>query len=545
MNTDFKPQQNNPMRSIFFRIYSGMLLATILIITLLYAGFQQYNQHRLNNYLNDVAKGTFTLIAQGLARHQGSKRQEWFEVVKRLTGLNLALSSQKPETLTSAQIERLLLGDMIIRPDLGDKVATLFVSVPGEEQLFLSTEIDDVNEQLSRVTALLILNDLGRYPKDQRDKALVSLQKTFGFPLIVSELKTTTLDATQLRRVKRGDIVVTLNDTTFEAPYIQVYAKYGNSGKLLILGPIALFNWFPSNIILLLGFVGLLLLAVCSYGLVRPLERRLQAMELEVDKVGTELAPAVSVEGDDAISRFGLRVNSMAMRIQGLLEEQRELTHAISHELRTPVSRLKFRLENLNSPISEEKRQQTIEGINKDLNELNALIDEILTFASLESGSLNFSPQPLNINQLLDNLINETSLLSPHLSLNIDAQTATTDVMGIEHLLNRAIQNLLLNATRHAKTQVQLSFTSNQHNYEIRVADDGTGIPEQDRERIFTPFTRLDKSRNRSSGGFGLGLAIVDQIAQWHQGSVALAHSELGGAEFIFTWPKPESQISL
>ncbi|BFM17324.1 ATP-binding protein [Maricurvus nonylphenolicus] len=533
------------MRSIFFRIYSGMLLATILIITLLYAGFQQYNQHRLNNYLNDVAKGTFTLIAQGLARHQGSKRQEWFEVVKRLTGLNLALSSQKPETLTSAQIERLLLGDMIIRPDLGDKVATLFVSVPGEEQLFLSTEIDDVNEQLSRVTALLILNDLGRYPKDQRDKALVSLQKTFGFPLIVSELKTTTLDATQLRRVKRGDIVVTLNDTTFEAPYIQVYAKYGNSGKLLILGPIALFNWFPSNIILLLGFVGLLLLAVCSYGLVRPLERRLQAMELEVDKVGTELAPAVSVEGDDAISRFGLRVNSMAMRIQGLLEEQRELTHAISHELRTPVSRLKFRLENLNSPISEEKRQQTIEGINKDLNELNALIDEILTFASLESGSLNFSPQPLNINQLLDNLINETSLLSPHLSLNIDAQTATTDVMGIEHLLNRAIQNLLLNATRHAKTQVQLSFTSNQHNYEIRVADDGTGIPEQDRERIFTPFTRLDKSRNRSSGGFGLGLAIVDQIAQWHQGSVALAHSELGGAEFIFTWPKPESQISL
>lgn len=533
------------MRSIFFRIYSGMLLATLLIIALLYTGFQQYNQYRLNTYLDNVAKGTFTLIAQGIARHQGEKRQEWFEVVKRLTGLNLSLSSQRPQALDAGQLKRLRSGEMLIRPDLGDKVATLFVAIPGEDNLFLSTEIDDVNEQLSRVTALLILNDLGRHPKFQRDKELIKLQQDFGFSLTLSDINTAPLDATQLRRVKRGDIVVTLNDTTFDNPYIQVFAKYGNSGKLLILGPITLFNWFPSNVILLLGCLGLVLLALCSYGLVRPLERRLQVMEVEVDKIGTELAPSVPVQGDDAISRFALRVNSMASRIQGLLEEQRELTHAISHELRTPVARLKFRLETLNSPASEEKRHQAVEGINKDLNELNSLIDEILTFASLDSGSANLSQQPLNIRQMLDNLANETSLLSPHLAIKVNADASTEAVTGIEHLLNRALQNLLLNATRYARAKVQVSFNSSITDYELRVADDGTGIPEQDRERVFTPFTRLDKSRNRASGGFGLGLAIVQQVAQWHQGSVELERSELGGAEFIFRWPKLKSQIIL
>jgi two-component system, OmpR family, sensor histidine kinase RstB len=545
MTSEVEARQQNPMRSIFFRIYSGMLLATLLIIALLYTGFQQYNQYRLNTYLDNVAKGTFTLIAQGIARHHGEKRQEWFEVVKRLTGLNLTLSSQRPQALDTGQLKHLRSGEMLIRPDLGDKVATLFVAIPGEDNLFLSTEIDDVNEQLSRVTALLILNDLGRHPKLQRDKELIKLQQNFGFSLTLSDINIAPLDATQLRRVKRGDIVVSLNDTTFDNPYIQVFAKYGNSGKLLILGPITLFNWFPSNVILLLGFLGLVLLALCSYGLVRPLERRLQVMEVEVDKIGTALAPSVPVQGDDAISRFALRVNSMASRIQGLLEEQRELTHAISHELRTPVARLKFRLETLNSPASEDKRQQAIDGINKDLNELNTLIDEILTFASLDSGSANWNQQPLNIKQMLDNLANETSLLSPHLHIKVNTDTSTDTVTGVEHLLNRALQNLLLNATRYARENVHVSFNSSTTDYELRVADDGTGIHEQDRERVFTPFTRLDKSRNRASGGFGLGLAIVQQVAQWHQGSVVLGRSELGGAEFIFRWPKSNSQILL
>ncbi len=105
------------------------------------------------------------------------------------------------------------------------------------------------------------------------------------------------------------------------------------------------------------------------------------------------------------------------------------------------------------------------------------------------------------------------------------------------HYLERAIQNLLVNAKRYAKHQVLLSLKSNDGEVEITVDDDGCGIPPEQHEAILQPFVRLDESRSKGRGGFGLGLAIVSRIVSWHQGQIAIDASPLGGARFSIRLP--------
>ena len=106
------------------------------------------------------------------------------------------------------------------------------------------------------------------------------------------------------------------------------------------------------------------------------------------------------------------------------------------------------------------------------------------------------------------------------------------------HLFQRVLQNLLQNALHHAAHKIAVHYEAREDCFCLMIDDDGPGIPEQEREAIFAPFARLDSSRNRESGGFGLGLAIVFQIALWHDGGVTVSDSPLGGARFSFTWPQ-------
>ena len=100
----------------------------------------------------------------------------------------------------------------------------------------------------------------------------------------------------------------------------------------------------------------------------------------------------------------------------------------------------------------------------------------------------------------------------------------------------RAVINLLRNAIRYADRRVEVSLVRLEHGYEVRVNDDGPGVPVDGREKIFEPFSRLDASRDRRTGGFGLGLALVRRVSQWHGGKVEVADSEWGGASFRMTW---------
>jgi two-component system OmpR family sensor kinase len=227
------------------------------------------------------------------------------------------------------------------------------------------------------------------------------------------------------------------------------------------------------------------------------------------------------------------RIDHMADRIEHLLDAQRGLLHSVSHEIRTPIARLEFALELLRDQASpaQERRIGAMEG---DLRELNELVGELLGMTRLDS------PQELQREDfdLCQMLQEQADALQPRPDqLDCALPDNLKDIFGDRRLLARAVGNLLRNAQKYANGHVALSARRILDVVEIVVEDNGPGIPDHERERIFDPFYRLDRSRDRATGGFGLGLSIAQKAVALHGGSIAVTASRLGGARFLITLP--------
>jgi len=238
--------------------------------------------------------------------------------------------------------------------------------------------------------------------------------------------------------------------------------------------------------------------------------------------------------------------NGMAEHLQRSLTIQRELVRAVSHELRTPVARLRFGLEMISDATTPETRHKYMVGMDSDIQDLDKLVDEMLTYARLEQGAPTLNFQSIDLQRLLDQVIAELAPLRADVRVSRGdcAELAECETAWVEaepRYLHRALQNLVSNAMRHAESEVRISFELSPDRCRIDIEDDGPGIPESAWERIFTPFMRLDDSRTRASGGHGLGLSIVRRIIHWHGGRALIGRSSsLGGACFSLTWPRTQ-----
>ena len=231
----------------------------------------------------------------------------------------------------------------------------------------------------------------------------------------------------------------------------------------------------------------------------------------------------------------------MAERLERLVSGHKSLTNAVAHELRTPVSRIRFQLDMLYEEVDDDQRNEYMFGMSDNINELTDLVDELLTYARFDREAPAIEMQPHSLHRSLLNIVEATDLDS-------DAEVRYDDSWIQENPkvqflpfepkhLERAIGNLLNNAQKYCHSKVQMSVHLAGNECSIFVEDDGPGISEEDREQIFEPFRRLDNSRTRATGGYGLGLAIVKQIAEWHGGSIRIQNSSLGGARFVLAWP--------
>jgi two-component system, OmpR family, sensor histidine kinase RstB len=221
-----------------------------------------------------------------------------------------------------------------------------------------------------------------------------------------------------------------------------------------------------------------------------------------------------------------------------LASAQRELTRAVSHELKTPVARLRLGLEMAQLAEDDAECQQRLLGMDKDIHELETLIDEILLYARLDHTQLRFNLRPCNLHQLADETRARIETLFPNKTWSITTTLPPTlNIEAEPRYLARLLQNLISNAARHARSRVEIHLGQDSQHYVLRVDDDGPGIPADQRDAIFQTFVRLDQSRARDTGGHGLGLAIAQRIAAGHHGQLRVETSPLGGARFIFSWP--------
>jgi two-component system, OmpR family, sensor kinase len=297
-------------------------------------------------------------------------------------------------------------------------------------------------------------------------------------------------------------------------------------------------SWFkpPFGFVWMLGLVGLAV-ALGTYPLIRRLTKRLNTLQNGVEQWGQgDLSTRVKVSGKDEVAFLAERFNTAASRIEALVGSHKSLLANASHELRSPLTRIKMGLELMRGSQSEESLQRLKDEISRNINELDQLIAEILLASRLDSAQADVgSFETVDLTGLA---AEECAKSGAELQVLSESAIA---VQGVPKLLRRLMRNLLENANRYAKTgQTQaavLSLQLDAKQVTLRVTDHGPGVPAELRERIFEPFYRAPGASERD-GGVGLGLALVKSIAQRHGGNVRCEAAASGqGACFVVTLP--------
>ncbi|TVT73910.1 ATP-binding protein [Stutzerimonas kunmingensis] len=529
------------MNSIFLRIYGGMLGVLVLVALLGAGGLHLLNQYRADDHRERLASGTFRLMAHNMSSMTPIERRQAANLWGRLLGIPLRVRTLDDVSLESRLEARLLRGQVLVE-QIRPQSTTVFSLVSAQDRLVLTGEVEQLSEQLARATIYLLIDELIRYPEAEQPRRLAELKQArgFGFDLELLTRDSANLDDDQRRRLDEGDTVMAL---ARGGDAVRVFAAIAGTGWIMQLGPLYQMNPYPPQLLILIGLLGLSLIGLTVYLLVRQLEQRLSVLEGAATRIAAgNLETRVPDVGTDSVGRLAAAFNGMARHLQRLLAVQREMVSAVAHELRTPVARLRFGLEMSAEAQTDEARRKYLEGMDGDIDDLDALVDEMLVYSRLERGSPTLHFQQVDLGALVDQVIGELAPLRADVSVSRGECTTAADgscwAEAEPQYLRRALSNLITNAMRHAESRVQVSFTIDGQTVRLEVDDDGPGVPEADWEKVFTPFLRLDDSRTRASGGHGLGLSIVRRIIYWHGGRSQLGHSDLGGARFSLVWPR-------
>jgi signal transduction histidine kinase len=276
---------------------------------------------------------------------------------------------------------------------------------------------------------------------------------------------------------------------------------------------------------------------------VRRLTQRLEGLQRGVQRWGEgDLSARVPVQGDDEVGDLSQRFNQAAERIEGLMASQKSLLANASHELRSPMARIRMGLELMDvTQAQPEARQRTREEILRNMAELDQLIDEILLASRLDAKEADMGT--IEAVDLVGLCAEECARVGALLDVPVGMQTL--EVQGVAKLLRRMVRNLLENARRYGAAAIEdpgivLSLRSDKQQVLLTVCDNGPGVPAEFRERIFEPFFRLPGASERV-GGVGLGLSLVKSIVERHGGRVECFDQPSGGALFEVRLPQTVS----
>lgn len=272
-----------------------------------------------------------------------------------------------------------------------------------------------------------------------------------------------------------------------------------------------------------------------SYRITRPLRQVSRSM----DRIAQgELDHRVDIRGRDEVARMGFSFNKMADRVSAMLQRSQEILAGVSHELRSPLSRVKLSLEMLRETGAPPKH---ITSIEEDVDTLDNMVDELLTASRLDLGTATIRREPLSLQRLIAEAWTRVERAPHQAEVELDATLEPEElIVDVDHTLGvRLLGNLFENAVRHGGGQtVELTARAKGAWVEIEIADRGPGVPEKDLDILFAPFFRTDSSRSRKTGGSGLGLMIVQRAIEAHGSSVEARNRPEGGLVISFSLPK-------
>ena len=287
--------------------------------------------------------------------------------------------------------------------------------------------------------------------------------------------------------------------------------------------------------------IGAALLA-CLLIWLRPHWRDLERLRNTAERFGKgHLGERTQIAASSNIGSLAHVFDTMAGDIENLLNQQRDLLNAVSHELRTPLTRLDFGLALALSDDLPAASRERLQGLVAHIRELDELVLELLSYSRLQNPARLPEQVEVALDEFIDSILGsvDEELESPEIVIDVLLHGHLERFSLDPRLTARAIQNLLRNAMRYCEKRIQIGVQVRPEGCEIWVDDDGIGIPDDERERIFEPFYRLDRSRDRATGGFGLGLAISRRALEAQGGTLTVEASPLGGARFRLWLPTP------
>jgi len=390
-------------------------------------------------------------------------------------------------------------------------------------------------EQAKGVQSLLV-RQFQQAPREQWPEVERQLAESFApLQIKLQRMDQAGLSTQELARLAQGQNVVRIADWGY---YDTALAPLDQDWLVKLYTPpdpldINLLSW---GVTVLIGaaMLGCLLLWVWPHW------RDLERLKETARRLGLgQMAERTHISPRSNIGELAGVFDTMASDLERHVNQQRELLNAVSHELRTPLTRLDFGLVLLFDEVPPPSRKRLLELVGH-VRELDELVLELLSYSRLQNADQARERVEVSLLELVDSVLGgfAEELDGRGIQWEVRAETRLPRFVLDPRLTARAVQNLVRNAMRYCDESLLLRLRLEEDGAcLVTVEDDGIGIPPEERERIFQPFYRLDRSRDRSTGGFGLGLAISRRAIEGQGGSLTVAQSALGGAQFRIRLP--------
>lgn len=507
------------MVSLFTRIYLTVLLTLVLTAVTVVLVLHQVNRHRFTDFTEHRGHALTTLININSDAVPDDRLTNWLAIVSRLTGTDWRLAPADRATTPDGQwwTER----------------ARLIVATGRPSMPMIQAQVADWDELLIG-TGFLMVNALSLVPSTERDQRLEALVSAAGIPATPVSISAESLGFLQQRQLAQGQAVVTNQNRPFTAPQQQIYVPMGQ-GNALRLGPVEPFTWLtPLGLLLMTGLL-LPAVGVVIYIALVPLKRRMSQMIRAVDAIQhTPASVAVPEHPADELGTMGQHINRMAAGLVRFAQRNKDINQAVSHDLKTPLAQLKFAMELLKP---ETRQDYAVGKMHQSIAEMEALVDELLLYHSLAEPSASNRLPNIDLAQLVPSVLD--SLPCPaDIDCVVELPPGQLHVSGEERMLRRLLSNLVGNAYHYGHSRVTLGATrAQQDRLLMTIEDDGPGIPDADKERVFEPFYRLDRTREAGIRGHGLGLAICRDIVTNLGGTIIIEDGTVGGCRVAIALP--------
>ncbi len=518
-----------------------------ILVTLLFGPIVLYIQTAIDSS-NDTGNiklltaGKFLLLDDLLLHHPQSEWQTILDKIRpsstyRILVVPIAQLSLSKQQIADLNNNKIVYLQNTLDDDWPSVIYKRIDNSPYAYKHLGSFNTSELAHRLFEWQQIMIIKKLQTLAENRWPEFLNKASQLYGYSISTHDLANLPLSSAKKQQLLNNQWVIYYPNKSNDSTQV-LYTPIPHSNKILQIGPMYLpfTGVYKTHILFISVF---LIIELIIFIFVVFFARSLDKLKKLADDYGQgSFSSHIKLRKTSNLYPLYNNLLLMGDRIKGLLASHKELTNTIAHELRTPISRMRFSLELLKESKDHNEQVNRITTMEDDINELEDLVSEILTYATLDRISVKFEPQPVKISKLLKlvedkfrPMVNKNNFV-----IKVSKEIAKTPILADTKYLLRALQNLLQNANNHAKSTVQISADCNHlGNIQLIIEDDGPGISEEDRARIFEPFVRLPGSNHHQSAGYGLGLAITKKIIALHKWEIAVTDSPMGGACITIT----------